>query len=42
VMMWLVLIALREHAPDVFEDITWRLFWNSSEERLTLIWPGCA
>jgi len=35
VMMWLVLIALREHAPDVFEDITWRLFWNSSEERLT-------
>src|SRR2546427_2392003 len=35
VMMWLVLSALREHAPDVFEDLNWRLFWNSSEERLT-------
>ena len=35
VMMWLVLSALCEHAPDVFDDITWRLFWNSSEERLT-------
>ena len=32
VMMWLVLIALREHAPSVFEDITWKLIWNSSEE----------
>src|SRR6266571_3695680 len=35
VMMWLVLSALREHTPEVFEEITWKLFWNSSEERLT-------
>ena len=32
VMMWLVLHALRERAPAVFDDITWKLFWNSSEE----------
>ena len=31
-MMWLVLAALREHAPAVFEKVTWRLFLNSSEE----------
>ena len=31
-MMWLVLEALREHAPAVFENVTWRLFLNSSEE----------
>ncbi len=30
--MWLVLQALRQHAPEVFEDITWKLLWNSSEE----------
>jgi len=35
VMMWLVLSALSELAPEVFDSITWRLFWNSSEERLT-------
>jgi glutamate carboxypeptidase len=35
VMMWLVLAALRAHAPNVFEDITWRLLWNSSEERFS-------
>jgi glutamate carboxypeptidase len=35
VMIWLVLSILREHAPEVFEAITWKLFWNSSEERLT-------
>jgi glutamate carboxypeptidase len=35
VMMWLVLAALRAHAPAAFEDITWQLFWNSSEERLS-------
>ena len=34
-MMWLVLHALREHAPETFEDITWKLFWNSSEEVLS-------
>lgn len=32
VMIWLVLMALRAHAPKVFEDISWQLFWNSSEE----------
>ena len=32
VMMWLVLSALRTHAPQVFEDITWKLIWDSSEE----------
>lgn len=35
VMMWLVLTALRTHAPDVFEDITWKLLLNSSEERFS-------
>jgi glutamate carboxypeptidase len=34
-MMWLVLSALRAHAPEVFEDVTWRLFLNSSEERFS-------
>lgn len=32
VMIWLVLSALRAHAPKLFEDITWKLIWNSSEE----------
>jgi integrase len=32
VMMWLMLTALRAHDPKLFEDITWKLFWNSSEE----------
>jgi glutamate carboxypeptidase len=35
VMMWLVLKALQAHVPEVFEAITWRLFWNSSEERFS-------
>jgi len=35
VMMWLVLTALRSHAPELFEEITWKLFWNSSEECLS-------
>jgi glutamate carboxypeptidase len=35
VMMWLVLSALRAHTPQVFEDVTWKLFWNSSEERFS-------
>jgi len=34
-MMWLVLSALRAHATDVFEDVMWKLFWNSSEERFS-------
>lgn len=32
VMMWLVLSALRTQDRKLFEDITWRLIWNSSEE----------
>ncbi len=35
VMMWLVLAALRELAPAVFQTITWQLFFNSSEETLS-------
>jgi len=35
VMMWLMLQALQTHAPAMFEDITWKLFWNSSEETLS-------
>lgn len=33
VMMWLVLAALREQAPKVFEALTWQLLLNSSEEQ---------
>ena len=33
VMMWLVLRALQTLAPDRFQDITWKLFLKSSEER---------
>jgi len=36
IMMWLVLSALRAEAPAAFEEITWKLFWNSSEETLSL------
>jgi len=31
-MMWLLLSALRTHAPKVFEAVSWKLIWNSSEE----------
>jgi glutamate carboxypeptidase len=34
-MMWLVLKALREFAPDVFEAVNWQLCWNSSEEQFS-------
>jgi glutamate carboxypeptidase len=40
VMMWLVLTALRAHAPRIFEEITWRLLWNSSEECLSPDFEG--
>jgi glutamate carboxypeptidase len=33
-MMWLVLQGLRRQAPTVFDELTWRLLWNSSEEAL--------
>ena len=39
-MMWLVLQALREEARAAFEDITWKLFWNSSEETLSQDFGG--
>jgi len=35
VMMWLVLRALQHHAPGMFDSITWKLLWNSSEETLS-------
>jgi glutamate carboxypeptidase len=35
VMMWLVLNALRTLWPAAFEQVTWNLFWNSSEEVLS-------
>jgi glutamate carboxypeptidase len=31
-MMWLVLLALQQHERKIFDDITWKLFLNSSEE----------
>ena len=34
VMEWLVLQALQVLAPAAFQDTTWKLFWNSSEETL--------
>src|SRR2546425_716653 len=39
-MMWLVLQALREQASARFEDITWKLLWNSSEETLSRDFGG--
>jgi glutamate carboxypeptidase len=35
VMMWLVLSALKQLAPAVFGSISWKLFWNSSEEQFS-------
>ena len=34
-MMWLILTALHSKAPDLFEGITWKLLWNSAEERFS-------
>ena len=34
-MIWLVLKALQAHAPEIFEGITWKLFWNSAEEQFS-------
>ncbi|MDJ0756813.1 MAG: M20/M25/M40 family metallo-hydrolase [Ardenticatenaceae bacterium] len=34
VMIFLVLSALKEHRPDLFEQITWKILLNSAEERL--------
>lgn len=35
IMMWLVLHALRAQSPELFEALTWKLLWNSSEEMLS-------
>lgn len=35
VMIWLVLMAIRAHAPALFEQVGWQLFFNSSEEVLS-------
>ena len=35
VMMWLALRAFQKQHPVLFEDITWKLLWNSSEEQLS-------
>src|SRR5579859_440300 len=35
IMMWLVLKALQAHNATGFQDVTWKLFWNSSEECLS-------
>lgn len=32
VMMWFMLLALKELEPEIYEGITWKLFLNSSEE----------
>jgi Uma2 family endonuclease len=34
-MMWVVLSAIRELAPAAFDDIRWKLFWNSREEEIS-------
>src|SRR5262252_4903601 len=34
-MMWLVVSALKAQALEVFEEFTWKLFWNSAEERFS-------
>ncbi|MCC6233028.1 MAG: M20/M25/M40 family metallo-hydrolase [Verrucomicrobiales bacterium] len=34
-MMHLVLSALREHDPEAFESVTWKLLWNATEETLS-------
>jgi glutamate carboxypeptidase len=36
VLMWMILRALREHAPERFEKATWKLLFNATEE------GGCA
>jgi len=36
VLMWMILRALQEHAPERFEKVTWKLLFNATEE------GGCA
>jgi glutamate carboxypeptidase len=34
-VMWLVLCALEKCAPQLFHELTWNLFWNSTEEEIS-------
>jgi glutamate carboxypeptidase len=34
-VMWLVLSALEKCAPLLFHELTWNLFWNSTEEEIS-------
>jgi glutamate carboxypeptidase len=34
-VMWLVLSTLKECAPDLFHQLGWHLFWNSTEEEIS-------
>ncbi|MHC4972766.1 MAG: M20/M25/M40 family metallo-hydrolase [Planctomycetota bacterium] len=36
VCMWMILSALQEHAPNLYERVTWKLLFNATEE------GGCA
>jgi glutamate carboxypeptidase len=40
VMMWLVLNALGQQAPEVYDEVTWKLFWNAAEEPLAPDFAG--
>src|SRR4029453_7448096 len=35
IVMWLVLSALEQCAPEIFHDLTWHLLWNSTEEEIS-------
>jgi glutamate carboxypeptidase len=35
IVMWLVLNALEQCAPDLFHELGWRLFWNATEEEIS-------
>ena len=39
VMIWLVLSALREFAPEVFESLSWQIAANAAEEELVPDFP---
>jgi glutamate carboxypeptidase len=35
IVMWLVLSALEQSAPELFRELTWRLLWNATEEEIS-------
>ena len=39
VMIWLVLCALRDFAPDIFESVSWHIAANAAEEELVADFP---